>query len=232
MGSRAATAGALATWTAAEAAAALHGGECTAHTLLKAATTRMGSTRQLNAFVGGVLSTASRDADASDERRRRGDTKAPGGSMLDGVPIAVKDNFCVRGAPTTAGSKMLKGYTPPMESTVTARLRAAGAVIVGKCNMDEFGMGSANVHSASGACINPWVARPTRDDGKGHENSSSSELEMTHEASLGPRVAGGSSGGSASAVAAGAAVLAVGSDTGGSVRLPAAYCGVVGFKPS
>ena len=232
MGSRAATAGALATWTAAEAAAALHGGECTAHTLLKAATTRMGSTRQLNAFVGGVLSTASRDADASDERRRRGDTKAPGGSMLDGVPIAVKDNFCVRGAPTTAGSKMLKGYTPPMESTVTARLRAAGAVIVGKCNMDEFGMGSANVHSASGACINPWVARPTREDDKGHENTSSSEMEMTHEASLGPRVAGGSSGGSASAVAAGSAVLAVGSDTGGSVRLPAAYCGVVGFKPS
>ena len=117
MGSRAATAGALATWTAAEAAAALHAGECTAHALLKAATTRMGSTRQLNAFVGGVLDTASRDADASDERRRRGDTKAPGGSMLDGVPIAVKDNFCVRGAPTTAGSKMLKGYTPPMEST-------------------------------------------------------------------------------------------------------------------
>ena len=142
----------------------------------------LGSTRQLNAFVGGVLSTASRDADASDERRderrRSGDAKAPGSSMLDGVPIAVKDNFCVRGAPTTAGSKMLKGYTPPMESTVTARLRAAGAVIVGKCNMDEFGMGSANVHSASGACINPWVARPsTREDEKGDENSSS-EMEM------------------------------------------------------
>ena len=238
MGTRAATASALATWTAAEAAAALHAGECSARELLKAATAAMGRTRQLNAFVGGVLSTAAADADASDERRdtSRGDdarSVPDAGSMLDGVPIAVKDNFCVRGAPTTAGSRMLRGYEPPLESTVTSRLRAAGAVIVGKCNMDEFGMGSANVNSASGACINPWVARPARRaPGPDGSVDRSVDRSIDDDRRLGPRSAGGSSGGSACAVASGAAILAVGSDTGGSVRLPAAYCGVVGMKPS
>ena len=238
MGTRAATASALATWTAAEAAAALHAGECSARELLKAATAAMGRTRQLNAFVGGVLSTAAADADASDERRdtSRGDdarSVPDAGSMLDGVPIAVKDNFCVRGAPTTAGSRMLRGYEPPLESTLTSRLRAAGAVIVGKCNMDEFGMGSANVNSASGACINPWVARPARRaPGPDGSVDRSVDRSIDDDRRLGPRSAGGSSGGSACAVASGAAILAVGSDTGGSVRLPAAYCGVVGMKPS
>jgi len=241
MGTRAATASALATWTAAEAAAALHAGECSARELLKAATAAMGRTRQLNAFVGGVLSTAAADADASDERRDtsrgRDDARSTpdAGSILDGVPIAVKDNFCVRGAPTTAGSGMLRGYEPPLESTVTSRLRAAGAVIVGKCNMDEFGMGSANVNSASGACINPWVARPAQRPAQSPDGGSIDDRSIARSIDdhrLGPRSAGGSSGGSACAVASGAAILAVGSDTGGSVRLPAAYCGVVGLKPS
>ncbi|KAK4050379.1 Trimeric GatFAB AmidoTransferase(AdT) complex subunit [Microbotryomycetes sp. JL201] len=124
-------------------------------------------------------------------------------------PVAVKDVFCTTTEPTTASSRMLKDYISPIEATVVSRLRNAGALVVGKTNMDEFGMGSENVNSIFGSVVNP--ARPNGDT---------------------PRSAGGSSGGSAAAVAAGMCRVALGSDTGGSTRLPAAYCGVAGFKPS
>ena len=129
---------------------------------------------------------------------------------LEGVPIGVKDLFCTKGVRTTSCSKMLHNFVPAYESTVTDKLWQNGAVMLGKTNMDEFAMGSSNLTSYFGGVINPWRA-----------NDSDENL-----------VAGGSSGGSAAAVAAHLALGALGSDTGGSIRQPAAYCGIVGMKPS
>ncbi|KAI8344199.1 amidase signature enzyme [Chlamydoabsidia padenii] len=133
------------------------------------------------------------------------------------MPIAIKDNFCTSEMPTTCGSAMLKDFASPYNATVVDLLQQAGAKLLGKTNMDEFGMGSANIYSESGPVYNPW------------------EYKSNHTALDDPsqiRVAGGSSGGSAAAVAMDMCTVALGSDTGGSVRLPAAYCGVVGYKPS
>ena len=162
----------------------------------------------LNAYIALTPDTARAQAAASDARRARGEARP-----LDGIPVAVKDLFCTEGIPTTAASRILARFVPPCESTVTKKLFAAGAVLCGKANLDEFAMGSSTVTSHFGAARNPWRRRGDGADSR-------------------PLVPGGSSGGSAALVAARAVPLALGTDTGGSIRQPAAFCGTVGLKPT
>jgi len=161
--------------------------------------------RSLNAYITETPELARKQAAESDARIAKGAARP-----LEGIPLAIKDLFCTDGVKTTAASKILGNFVPPYESTVTAQLRAAGAVSVGKTNLDEFAMGSSNATSAFGAVVNPWKRRG--------DNR--------------PLVPGGSSGGSAAAVAARTALGATGTDTGGSIRQPAAFCGIVGMKPT
>jgi aspartyl-tRNA(Asn)/glutamyl-tRNA(Gln) amidotransferase subunit A len=156
---------------------------------------------QVGAYLTVVREQALAAARESEARWRAGAPRRP----LDGAPIALKDVLCTTGVRTTAGSKMLERFVPPYDATTVERLRAAGAVMLGKTNLDEFAMGSSTEHSAFHPTRNPWDLA---------------------------RVPGGSSGGSAAAVAAGLAAGAYGSDTGGSIRQPAAFCGVVGLKPT
>ncbi|HET8724567.1 MAG TPA: amidase family protein, partial [Anaeromyxobacteraceae bacterium] len=181
---------------------ALSRGETSAEEVTRAALARIEATDgRLHAFLAVTPDRAIEAARASDARRARGDVRSP----LDGVPLALKDIFATKGVPTTAGSRILEGFLPPYDAAVVERLGAAGAVILGKLNMDEFAMGSSNENSAYGPCRNPW------------------DLERTP---------GGSSGGSAAAVAARQVFGALGTDTGGSIRQPASLCGVVGVKPT
>jgi aspartyl-tRNA(Asn)/glutamyl-tRNA(Gln) amidotransferase subunit A len=196
---------ALTDLTIAESRDALAAGEVTAVELAQAHVAAIEAAGDLNAFITPTPDLALERAAEADVRRA--EDRVAG--AMDGIPVAIKDLFCTDGVLTTAGSHILDGFVPPYESTVTTNLRDAGAVMLGKTNLDEFAMGSANVTSYYGPAKNPW----RRADGK-------------------DLVPGGSSGGSAAAVAARIAPGAIGTDTGGSIRQPASFCGIVGLKPT
>lgn len=186
--------------TATELAAAIRAGEASAVETVDRSLASIAASSNLNAFLSTRVERAR--AEAADIERRIG----AGESLpLAGIPVAVKDNISVAGGPTTCGSRLLKPYVAPFDATAIERLKAAGAIVVGKTNLDEYAMGSSTENSAFGPTSNP------------HDSE---------------RVAGGSSGGSAAAVAQGCVPIALGSETGGSVRQPAAFCGVVGTKPT
>jgi len=188
-----------------DAARALAKGDASSKELTQAHIDAVGSLRGLNAFITETPEKALAMAEASDARRRAGQA-----GPLEGLPIAIKDLFCTEGVLTTAASHILDGFRPTYESTVTANLWKAGAVMLGKTNLDEFAMGSSNMTSYYGPVTNPW------------------QRQGDNRA----LVPGGSSGGSAAAVAARMALAATGTDTGGSIRQPAGFCGIVGLKPT
>ncbi|TNH41259.1 Asp-tRNA(Asn)/Glu-tRNA(Gln) amidotransferase subunit GatA [Paracoccus haeundaensis] len=190
--------------TIADARDALRAGDLTAVELTDACLAAIDASGALNAFVHHTPDMARDMARAADQRIKAGDA-AP----MTGIPVGVKDVFCVKGVPSQAGSRILQGFTPEYESTVTQNLWNAGAVMLGKLNQDEFAMGSTNESSCYGPAVNPW---------RGPDG-----------AQLTP---GGSSGGSAAAVAADLCLGATGTDTGGSIRQPAAFTGTVGLKPT
>ena len=188
----------------AEARDALRKGETTSVELTEACLREVEGAGVLNAFVHHTPDIAMEQAKAADARMG---ADAP---AMCGLPIGIKDLFCTRGVPSQAASKILEGFRPEYESTVTEKLFDAGAVMLGKLNMDEFAMGSSNETSVYGNAVNPW-------------------RRGTDDTALTP---GGSSGGSASAVAADLCLAATGTDTGGSIRHPAAFTGIVGIKPT
>jgi aspartyl-tRNA(Asn)/glutamyl-tRNA(Gln) amidotransferase subunit A len=193
--------------TLAEARGALRAGDLSSRALTEAHLAAIADLNpRMNAYLTVTADLALKQADEADAALA---ARKPG--PLTGIPLAIKDLFCTEGVRTTAGSKILGSFVPPYESTVTANLLRDGAVFLGKVNMDEFAMGSSNMTSAYGGVENPWKRR------------------QDNEAVLVP---GGSSGGSAAAVSARLAMAATGTDTGGSIRQPASFCGIAGMKPT
>jgi aspartyl-tRNA(Asn)/glutamyl-tRNA(Gln) amidotransferase subunit A len=189
--------------TIAEARDALRKGKATSLELPEACLTAIEAAGALNAFVHTTPEIAMERARAADARLQAGEAPA-----MCGIPVGIKDLFCTEGVPSQAASRILTGFRPEYESTVSAQLRDAGAVMLGKLNMDEFAMGSSNETACYGPAVNPWKV---------------DDRQLTP---------GGSSGGSAAAVAAGLCLGATGTDTGGSIRQPAAFAGIVGVKPT
>ena len=193
------------TWTIAAARDALRKGDITSVDLTMSCLTAIDAGDDLNAFVHKTPEIALEQARAADARIKAGDAPS-----MCGIPLGIKDLFCTKGVPSQAASNILKGFKPEYESTVTTKLFGAGAVMLGKLNMDEFAMGSSNETACYGNVISPWRRK-------------GSNVQLTP---------GGSSGGSAAAVAADLCLAATGTDTGGSIRQPAAFTGIVGIKPT
>jgi aspartyl-tRNA(Asn)/glutamyl-tRNA(Gln) amidotransferase subunit A len=191
----------LLTGSLSEQRAALDRGDASAADLVAASLARAAETTSLGAIVSLREEAAGLEAEAADRRIAQGKPLSP----LDGLSVLLKDNIVQAGEPATCASRILEGYVSPFDATMVEKLRAGGAIILGRTNMDEFAMGSSTENSIYGECHNPWDPS---------------------------RACGGSSGGSAASVAAGLVPLAFGSDTGGSIRQPAGFCGVVGLKPS
>jgi aspartyl-tRNA(Asn)/glutamyl-tRNA(Gln) amidotransferase subunit A len=195
----------LACLTIADARDMLRSGDVTSRAITEDCLAAIEGAGALNAFVTVTADKALAMADAADQRRAGGDD-----ANLLGIPLGIKDVYCTEGVRSQAASRILDGFKPPYESTVTARLWDAGAVMLGKLNMDEFAMGSSTEHSVYGPCVSPW----------------------RRAGDTAPITPGGSSGGSAAAVAADLCLGATGTDTGGSIRQPAAFTGTVGIKPT
>ena len=192
------------TWTLTQLARGLENGEFTSVEVVRALLERIEARNaELNAFITVTAEAALESAKQADALRGKGENR-----VLNGLPILHKDIFCTRGVLTTCGSRMLEDFVSPYDATVVERLAGAGAIMLGKTNMDEFAMGSSNETSVYGNAVNPWKLGGT---------------ELTP---------GGSSGGSASAVAADLCLAATGTDTGGSIRQPAAFTGITGIKPT
>jgi aspartyl-tRNA(Asn)/glutamyl-tRNA(Gln) amidotransferase subunit A len=188
-----------------EALDGLKSKELSSSDLVKAHIEQMQKQKHLNCYITETTDLALKLAKEADEKYSKGENRA-----LEGIPIGVKDLFCTKGYRTTAGSKMLSNFVPTYESTVSQKIADSGTIMLGKTNMDEFAMGSSNTTSYYGNVISPWKAQ---DDGR-------------------DLVPGGSSGGSAAAVSSFCAMAALGSDTGGSIRQPAAFTGITGIKPT
>ncbi|XP_072767366.1 glutamyl-tRNA(Gln) amidotransferase subunit A, mitochondrial [Anoplolepis gracilipes] len=182
--------------------------------------------KPLNAYITVTSDVANEQASDADARQRRNSLLG----QLDGIPIAVKDNYCVKGRPTTCASRMLANFSPGYNATVYEKLRKQGAVLIGKTNLDEFAMGSGTVDSLYGPTKNLWGSEVLSQFYTYESDSSITECKLHKKDAW--RIAGGSSGGSAVAVATGTCYAALGSDTGGSTRNPASYCGLVGLKPT
>lgn len=192
--------------TAAETLKRLQSGELTARQAVEQSLAALDASEEtVNAYTHVDREAALRTADEIDADRRSGAKDGPAAKPLAGLPVAVKDVLCTHDMPTTCSSKMLRDFVPPYDATLVSLLRSAGAIVLGKTNMDEFAMGASTETSAMGITRNPWSFQ---------------------------RTPGGSSGGAAAAVAAGTVGLSIGTDTGGSIRQPAAFCGVTGLKPT
>ncbi|KAH0508527.1 Glutamyl-tRNA(Gln) amidotransferase subunit A, mitochondrial [Microtus ochrogaster] len=193
-------------------------GQVTPTELCKKCLSLITKTKYLNAYITVSEEVALKQAEESERRYKQGQSLGD----LDGIPVAVKDNFSTAGIETTCASNMLKGYIPPYNATVVQKLLDQGALLMGKTNLDEFAMGSGSTDGVFGPVKNPWSYSKQHRERRRHDEHDDSHW----------LIAGGSSGGSAAAVAAFTCFAALGSDTGGSTRNPAAHCGLVGFKPS